>query len=371
MPSDKPDTTVLRPIGNKRVKARIEAFCQLVEENKDKAFYVCAHDTPDPDAMGSAFGMMRILSFLGVEEVSGWYRGEISHPQNVAMQNILSIPVKLWSKETEKEVPEDAFFIFVDCAGQQRNMSIPFAPKIVIDHHKSTPDKGALFIHDEIGSCSTLITDMMLSMPVREVDETKFTCFDVDEDDMREIATALAIGIKTDTIDFRNETTSDDDFKAYKLLTRFMSDDRYSKIVNYELPSYIFESEKIAWENRHQEGPNLITGLGFLDTKRGDCVPYNADHLMRLQGIQTVMVFAIVGNAVRVSIRTTSASIDAGTLCGEIFGEGHGGGKTGSAGANVSFNVFDPEALTDDNTERLWELTRSTIAQKFQRATQT
>ena len=91
---------------------------------------------------------------------------------------------------------------------------------------------------------------------------------------------------------------------------------------------------------------------------------------MRLQGIQTVMVFAVVGGSVRASIRTTSASIDAGTLCGEVFGNGHGGGKYGSAGANVAFNVFEPESMADEDKEKLWELTRSTIERKFQQATQ-
>ncbi len=366
-------TSTLSPLGNKRVKQKVGAVCTFIKENKDKWFYICCHDNPDPDAISSAMGMLRIVNFLGVEDAEIVYCGEISHPQNRAMQNVLTIPIKRW-KQVEANVPDGSVFIFVDCASRsQRNMSIPHEPDMAIDHHKISTPKGLLLVHDETGSCATLVTDLMLSLPAIKAegeDAEDILCFDPSLDGMTEIVTALAVGIKTDTIDFRSETTTDYDFQAYKILTRFMSDERFMKIINYELPPYMFECEEIAWHNKKLNAPNFITGLRFVEPTKSDCIPYLADKYMRLQGIQTVVVFGIVGNTIRASVRTNSASLDCEELCNDIFGEGNGGAKQGVGGANVELSIFSPDDMTDEMKEKFWEITVATIERKFDRATQ-
>ena len=61
---------MIPPIKNKRVQAHKDEFTNLVDTNKDKMWYVCSHDNPDPDSLASALGMQTILQFLGVENVS-------------------------------------------------------------------------------------------------------------------------------------------------------------------------------------------------------------------------------------------------------------------------------------------------------------
>lgn len=368
----KSDTEIIHPLGNKRVKAKLVAISEFVENNKNKKFYVCCHDNPDPDAISSAMGMTRVVQFLGAEDIDIVYCGEISHPQNRAMSNVLTMPVHTGLKRWEKIEPvAEAIYIFVDCTSpQQKNMSIPHEPQIVIDHHKTIAEKGIISIHDEIGSCATLVTDLMLSLPSRADDEMTSVCFDPTLDGMKDIATALAVGIKTDTLDFRNETTTDFDFQAYKVLTKFMSDDKFTKIINYELPAYMFDFEEIAWRNRVHESPNFITGLKYVEPTKSDCIPYLADKYMRLPGTQTVLVYGIVGNAIRASVRTTSAALDCADLCSDIFGEGNGGAKHGIGGATVNFSIFDAEDLDEQEQERFWDLTKAQIEKKFKRATQ-
>ena len=360
---------VIPAIGNKKVKQKLASLCAFVQEKKDKPFFVCSHDNPDPDSLSSAYGMMKILNFLGVENVSIYYCGEISHPQNKAMQLVLDMPVKKWSKNLEHD-NKDAIFVFVDCCNKQKNMSITNEPSIVIDHHKCNPTGKCIFIHDDVGACATLITDLLLSLPPQENGEQKIYSFDPDSEDIKEIATALAIGIKTDTLDFRSENTNDDDYRAYKTLSKFLSDDKFHKIINYELPPYIFDAEETAWKNKVSKPPNLITGLGFVEEGRGDCIPYLADKMMRLQGIQTVLVFAIVGSSLRASARTNSSSIDCQNLLNEVFGEGNGGAKSGSGGAYVRFNLFDINDMEDTEKKQLWDLTKTTIERKFIKATE-
>lgn len=367
------ETIIWPTIGNKKVKAKKDALVKFVSENKNKEFFVCAHDNPDPDAMASAYGMYRILNFLGASSVQCYYCGEISHPQNRAMKTVLKIPINAWSKSIENRISEDdkPIFVFVDCASNsQKNMSIPFEPDIVIDHHKIVPPKQAVSIHEEVGACATLVVDLMLALSI-EHEGSLVRCFDVDDEDMKEIATALAIGIKTDTLDFLTETTTDEDFKAYKFLSRHFSDEKFQRIVNYELPPYVFDAERSAWEHKTYAPPNLIAGLGYIDDSRSDCIPYLADKFMRLQGIQTVVVYGIVGKSIRGSVRTASATLDAESLLDELFGPGNGGAKHGIGGARAEIpNVFDMVTMDEADRERFWDLVKKNVERKFARVTE-
>lgn len=357
------------PIGNPKVKKKVQQFVSLIKENINKVFYICSHDNPDPDSMASCFALAKILNFLGVEHTYIYYCGEISHPQNKSMQVVLDINLKKWNGTAEKAVAESQnppIFIFADCCNKQKNMSIAYEPHIVIDHHKSSPTgKNILFIHDDVGSCSTLIADLILSLPPNESGDQITHCFDPDSDECKSIATALAIGIKTDTQDFRSENTTDDDYRAYKLLTKHFKDDKFHRIISYELPAYIFDNEQIAWQNKIFTPPTLITGLGFIEESKSDCIPYLADKMMRLQGIQTVLVYAVVNNSIKASVRTISASIDCSHLLAEIFGEGAGGSKSGSGAASVDIPLFNIEEMEKDEKQMFWELTKKTIERKF------
>ncbi|KKM73861.1 hypothetical protein LCGC14_1406240 [marine sediment metagenome] len=364
-------------IGNKKVKQKCDQLASFLQENTSKKFYICSHDAPDPDSLASGVAMLRILEFFGITSPYIYYCKDISHAQNKAMQNILQLPVKKWTKDIEqeaKQLGDDAIFIFVDCAGKnQNNMSIPFDPHVVIDHHKTIPS-APLVIYDEVGACSTLMLDLMLNMPTIDIDGTQHNCFDVDEEGMIDLCTALAIGIKTDTIAFVKEGTTEYDFAAHQILTRYMSRDKFYRIDNYELPEYMFDYEQIAWENKNLMNPRIISGLGFLKSSHGDCIPYIAERFMRLEGIQTVVVFGILEDEennnirIRAAVRTTSAACDCDTLTKNLFGENNGGAKQGAGGAIVNLS-YDIDLLDEEDRRKLWELQKSQIVKRFVKVT--
>ncbi len=362
---------MLSPIGNRRIKAKKDAFVKLVDEHKDKKWIICSHDNPDPDSIASCLGMVHILDFLGVEDTIVTYCGEISHPQNRAMINVLQLRITKWH-DIE---PLEGIYVFVDCSFGQKNISINKKPRLVVDHHKiSTTDKEVLFIHDEVGACSTLILDLALSITHSKEPDLEESgpeqCFDPDEEGTKELATALAIGIKTDTLDFLNETTTGDDFQAFRLLGKYLSDEKFGRIVNYEFPPYVLDYEKTAWENKRNEYvPHFITGLKYLDESKSDCIPTIADKLMRLQGVQTVIVYGIVENCIRASVRTSSAALDCQTLCDDVFGKGNGGAKHGIGGARVPFNVFFTKEMSPEDRDSFWSLVKSQVEGRFEKAT--
>lgn len=365
---------MLSPIGNRRIKAKKDAFVKLVNENKDRKWIICSHDNPDPDSIASCLGMSHILSFLGVEDTVVTYCGEVGHSQNRAMINVLQLRLAKWH---DIEPLDDAIYIFVDCSFGQKNMSIKQMPRIVVDHHKiATTNKEVLFLHDEVGACSTLVLDLAL-LVTYEVDEDgeetakeALQCFDPDEEGIKELATALAIGIKTDTMDFLAETTTQDDFEAFRLLGRHLSDEKFGRIVNYEFPPYMLDYEQIAWRDKKAEfQPHFITGVGYVDESKSDCIAHIADRMMRLQGVQTVVVYGVVENGIRASVRTSSAALDCQTLCDDVFGKGNGGAKHGIGGARVPFNVFFPLEMNPEDRESLWSLIKAQIEMRFERAT--
>ena len=364
--------------GNKRIRSKREAFIKLVTDNLHKVWYICSHDNPDPDSLASAMGMQRILRFLGAEQSLIVYCGEISHPQNRAMVNVLDIQVNRWDDIKDEITRENGnvMFIFVDCTFNQKNISIDLKPDIVVDHHKiTTSNKDILYIHDEVGACATLVLDLALSLTTAPEDAPGSgleleSCLDLTEDSAKDLITALTIGIKTDTMDFLSETTTPEDIQAFLSLARHLSDDKYHRVVNYEYPPYVLDYEEIAWQSKKTDYlPHLITEIGFIDESKSDCIPAIADKFRRIQGVQTVIVYAIVGNSIRASIRTSSASLDCKTLIDDVFGKGNGGAKGGIGGANVSFNVFDPAKMSEADRESLRVLLRSQLEGKFLAAT--
>lgn len=365
----------VKPVGNRKVSQTHKALSEFLKANADKKFYVFSHDSPDPDSLSSGAAMIRILSFYGIECDAIYYCKAISHTQNKVLQNLLKLPAKRWNKDLEKELEnnlDNCIIIFVDVAGtEQKNMSIPFQPNIVIDHHKTVP-KADIVIHDEIGACATLMLDLMLNVPPKEDNGDKTYCFDHEAEGMVDICTALAVGIKTDTLGFIHETTTEYDFKAHQILTRYMSKDRFLRIDNYELPPYVYEYSMVAWKNRNVMGTKLIAGIEYIDESKSDCIPFVADWFMRLEGVQTVVIYGIVegetGGRVRAAVRTTSAAFDCDELSKNIFGEKNAGAKHGVGGAQVDLEI-DFDLLDKEDRINLWNIEKSQIEKKFIKVT--
>ena len=106
-----------------------------------------------------------------------------------------------------------------------------------------------------------------------------------------------------------------------------------------------------------------------MEDSKSDCIPAIADKFMRITGVQTVVVYAVVGSSIRASVRTLSAALDCKTLCDDILGKGYGGAKHGIGGATVPLTIFDPVHMGDKDRESLRSLIRSQIENKFLKAT--
>jgi len=368
--------SVPKPLGNKKVLKQSTKFCDFVLNNINKNFIIINHDFPDCDSIASSFGISIILQFLGVSDsnIRLVYDKEISHPQNRALVNVLNIPLKKWNSSMEQYYNADnnCVFVYVDCLPANKNVSINMPASIIIDHHEKTIQlsNNIIFIHSEVGACSTLITDLMLTIPPQGEDPNISYCFSTGQEEIQDLCTALAIGIKVDTHDFADtsELDSDIDFRAYKILTANMTKEKFTRINNYELPKYLMEYERISWNDRTEQGDTFISGIGKIPESHSNCLAYLCDKYLRMPGIQTVLIYAIVGNSIQASIRTISSSVSTVDLCDTFFGEGNGGSKPsqGVGGARVELNpIFHWDDMPEEDQRALWNIIKNRVEAKF------
>ena len=174
-----------------RKQGTSEVLRRLNVENEDKVLIVC-HDNPDPDALASAMAMKHLCESLN-KEVTVIHGGMIEHQQNRAMVKLLDLEVRKLILEWEIDdlLKESDLVICVDFSHPGANNILPetCVPHIVIDHHTSEtrPAGDVILVRSEFAATSSLVASILMNSGV-EIN--------------REVATALAFGIRTDTLGF-------------------------------------------------------------------------------------------------------------------------------------------------------------------------
>ena len=174
-----------RKQGAREVLRRLEA------EVNSKVLIVC-HDNPDPDALASALAMKHLCDSMGHTSTI-IHGGMIEHQQNRAMVRLLNMDVRklILDWEIEDLLKESDIVICVDFSHPAANNVLPenCVPHIVIDHHPSEerPAVDVILVRSEFAATSSLIASVLMNSGVEMNSE---------------IATALAFGIRTDTLGF-------------------------------------------------------------------------------------------------------------------------------------------------------------------------
>lgn len=313
---------------------------------------IAMHDNPDPDCIGAAVGLQKLLKAWFVDipnkEVKCLFvhDGEISHNQNKTMINVLNI--SLIGIEKYEIASEDStrLFVSVDClpercclAGEEFLFSI--------DHHKTDTKKAKIKDIRQVGACSSIIFDYLQKEGIK---------FDKDNDEDRNVATALIMGIKTDTSDLASDNIDDLDFEAFKYLIGYVDQNKLSIIIRYPLPPYYFElRSKLDQEgNSMLENGIYIGGIGYIAPSKRDVLPTIADERSRVDGTNTSFIFAIVGTNIEVSVRSNGFSVDVNSLCQNIFGKEYGGGKMGAGAAKIPMGYLSVEEDSPELQEKMW-----------------
>jgi len=318
--------------------------------------------SPDPDSIGSGMGIKFLLQNFNKSDCTIVYSGEISHPQNRTLVNVLNIELIEQDKffiDNKNEVNKKySKFVWVDHVPREKLPEL-IKPTLIIDHHKSNYDKnGAIVDIRNVGSCCSIVWEYIKNSGYK---------LSADKESDAKIAIAMLFGIKTDTGDLIADNTTDLDFAAYQDLSVIVKENNISDIINYKYPAYFFEVRS----RLDEEGNSIIKdsffigGIEFISPVRRDCLPMLADERLRMEGISTAIVFAIVGENLEASVRSNNPAIDVNKLCKDIFGEDYAGGRIGAGAARVPLGILSSSTMTEEDKKTVWPAYRSIILHKI------
>jgi nanoRNase/pAp phosphatase (c-di-AMP/oligoRNAs hydrolase) len=320
--------------------------------NNKNLVNVIIHNFPDPDAISSALGIMTLIKHLGFKFGDIYYTGEISHPQNRTLVSLLNIQMIDYN-ENPFTNGSDAILIDTNNVGEESNQAYIKPENVniiaVIDHHKGKHPKNAKVDYRQTGSCASIVWDYLNQ-----------SNFDFNDENAHILATALITGIFTDTNSLMSDNISELDFQAYQDLLKYADNQKLRSIMNYPLPTYLFELRQKAFQEENQMNveSTIVCGIGIIKPAKRDALPIIADELLRMSGITTSIVFAIVDECIDISIRSNDIALDITSFVQDVFGTG--GGKQGAGRARIPLGFFSMNE-SDEHNNNIWELSKKLV----------
>ena len=301
----------------------------LKAQKPDAVVAILVQPNPDPDCLGAAAGFALLLSEKYSLKSRVFHNGEVSHPQNKSMVNILNLKLskgELFNiKDYDLSVVLDTDLLNTGFATDNFKSA-----NIRIDHHSMDRDSG-ISIEDirPVGATCSIIWEWLKE-------------FSILIENHADIATAMVLGIKTDTGDFSSDNTTDLDFEAFRSLIPLVDRDRLARLTVYPLPKSLFEHEALALESKEVKNSVLVSFIGNLVHQKRDEIPIIADRFVRMDGISTAVILGVVENDLIASVRSTDSRVNVGDLCSNVFGINFSGAKAGCGGARVPLNSMIP-----------------------------
>jgi nanoRNase/pAp phosphatase (c-di-AMP/oligoRNAs hydrolase) len=297
---------------------------ELLEEGSE--INIVCHNNPDPDCLASALALGRIVATAGIDEQQILYSGDISHQQNRAFVNLLDVDLQPFDPETVQNRKPDSLLALVDHSIPGENNTVPPDADIdiVIDHHPAE-DIDARFVdhRPDLGAAATILTEYVRTLDV-----------DLETD----LATALLFAIRSDTLDFLRGATRED-YDAAGHLHETADPDLIQQLSTPSVSGGTLDAISTAIDNRRINGAVLISHVGR--TSERDALPQAVDYLVRLEGVQTAIVFGLVNGSIQISARSPDARVNVGRVLNEAFEDvGSGGGHQDVAGGEIPLGIF-------------------------------
>jgi nanoRNase/pAp phosphatase (c-di-AMP/oligoRNAs hydrolase) len=293
----------------------------------------------DPDGLASQATIAAILEAWGHESHS-FYRGSFNRPQNRTFRQVLGLS----PKNEETFDPEDGWTCIISVDGPES--VCPAEPHFIIDHH-TEQGKPALIGGDIrlIGSASAILWEYAIAAKI-----------DFESEAGSKLATALAIGIITDTKVGSTDTSAELDYEALAFCLKHKDNKLYKEIINFPQPAYYNDLFVKGWNNRTEEGTVLVTGLGNIPPSRGGVISDIAEKFSMTDTVSTAIVFAIVdqpnGAEIDISVRSSNSALDVDEFVKKAFGGG--GGRFGMGRVTIPLpSIFGDiqESLSDKLSE--------------------
>jgi phosphoesterase RecJ-like protein len=281
-------------------------------------FLLTAHEGPDGDALGSLLGMHKILTQLGKDSLMFMAAKEFPLPVEYRF-----LPLEEVFHEPPADMA-DRTVIFLDCGNIDR-MPVEWLTSggndlINIDHHHDNTCFGDINLVEVDASCTAeIVYDLALLLGV------KIT---------REIASALYVGLITDTGKFMYENTNAHTHRvAAELIDAGVDvDDTYRRLYEHvPLEKLRLVSRTLDGIERYCDGRLVLSYITLADyeaTGAGEEMTEGLiDHLRSIEGTRVAAVVRDLGSrgraARKVSLRSSAGDVDVSAIARANGGGGH------------------------------------------------
>lgn len=292
-----------------------------------KRILVLTHDYPDPDSIGSAVALQRLLGRRLKCDVEIAFGGTIGRAENRALVKAIRAEMK--------PVPEVDFSSYdgialVDTQPRTGNNSLPVGrvPQVVLDHHPLRRETRRVKFHDirtRFGATATMMYEYLRAARFR-----------LDSD----LATALFYAIRAETHGLSREA-SPRDREAYIALLPSVDFRKIFEIEYAGVSRGYFGLMGSALANTTLYGDISVTSLGEIENP--DFCAEFCDMILRLDSVRWALCVGQNSGIMYLSLRTRERSGHAGRTIARIVGkEGKAGGHGMMAGGVAYLEKFEP-----------------------------
>lgn len=350
---------------------RAGELARLLAGRRGERHIVAIQDFPDPDAISSALGYREMARVFEIE-TDIVYAGQISHPQNLALVNLLHLELTRFSDSMPLDRYDAA--VFVDNQGSTTHLREPLRDAgvptfAVIDHHDPQNLLDPLFQDVRpVAAAATLIAEYLQS--------GKVLVLDPGEPRHGQLAIALLHGLHSETDGFIQ--AGEAEHAAAAFLRRFVDPELLEKVLCVQKSHATMKAIEAALANRTIHAGLSVAGVGYLRWADRDAIPQAADFLLTEENVHTAIVYGVVGaedgrEVVSGSLRTNkpTLAVDAflkDALGNDLRGQPYGGGRSRAGGFEIEVGFLAGGAENSAFLESKWTLFDRQIRQKLLRA---
>jgi nanoRNase/pAp phosphatase (c-di-AMP/oligoRNAs hydrolase) len=348
---------------------RARELASLLERRRGERHVVALQDYPDPDAIASGLAYREMACCYGVT-ADLVYEGQISHPENLALVNLLELDILRFSDELDLGSYDAA--VFVDnqgsttrLTGRLRSAGVPtFA---VIDHHDPQDILEPVFRDVRpLGAAVSMMVEYLRSGEMLELDPTKPSHV--------QLATALMHGLHAETDGFIHAGRAEYESAAY--LSRFIDVDLLERVLCVQKTRGTMDVIQAALSRHSIRGGFSVAGVGFVRWSDRDAIPQAADFLLTEENVHTAVVYGILRTEdgteiVSGSLRTSNATLGVDAFLKRALGSDrdgrpHGGGRSRAGGFEIDLGFLSGGG--EDRSDLKWVLYDRQIRDKLFRA---
>ena len=290
------------------------------------------HDYPDADALASAYAVYTYMIENG-KKAQIIYSGNavISKPNLLKMLVLLEIPAIY-----DKDISDTQVLVMVDCQHGQSNVARINASKIYqIDHHEDTENGCDGIVRSALGSCSTLIWDLLHEVGFRI-------------ENYPSLATALYYGLFTDTSSFE---------EIYHPLDKDMRDQLIydvSILNTLRFNNLTIDELNIAGLalTRYKTSIDSKFAVFHADECDQNILGFISDLAMQVENVDVCIVYNTLPNGYKLSIRSCTREVMANELARFLAS---GGGHKQKAGGFIPLDRIGSDTIDKFIWERMVE----------------